>query len=597
MSNPKSQTYCRCLSWALAALFGLAALCAAADSPVQAAARHAAERLAAQYTPEALMQLDEAAIEKAVTPEERAVFATKYWCFDTDVPVVVSVMRDVQQPVAPFWLEERGFRKTELRVRNEEYEYEVWQKAFPAGRVELGINGFDRHRPHYFVAVGPQPPAEKVTLSHFYPADQQVFEMKIGASIYHDWPDLVLTEVPAELQGQRLLPTIRGRAREAHLVQAFRSTPFPASEKPDQIVLTWRGDPRTTQSIQWRTAADVNQGSVKFREKDQPDAPWQSVTAKSRALEDALIVNNPKVRLFTARIEGLKPGTAYLYNAGSENNRSADAEFTTEPAESKPFTFAFLSDTHNSPVTGDLLANAAAQYPAMAFSVISGDLVGIGQYRDDWDKLLSYTAAFNQRYPMMPAVGNHDAIDGLGADLYVAEFDLPVNGPASFQPERAYSFQYGSAFFLMTDVTLSVEEQTPWIEEQLRKNTAPWTIAVLHFPPYAPDDENPDIVAQWIPLFDKYHVDFVFGGHVHHYMRSKPLRNSVPVDTPAQGTVYFLTVSTPGGPEPIPKPDYAEVFEASGVPLYVAFTVAPHQVTVEARDKDGKLHDQWAVEK
>ncbi|MEZ4904972.1 MAG: hypothetical protein R2822_26070 [Spirosomataceae bacterium] len=55
--------------------------------------------------------------------------------------------------------------------------------------------------------------------------------MKVGAFTYHDWDDLTLSEVPVSLQGQILFSTIRGRAREAHLIGAFRqtSTPLPRS--------------------------------------------------------------------------------------------------------------------------------------------------------------------------------------------------------------------------------------------------------------------------------------------------------------------------------------------------------------------------------
>jgi hypothetical protein len=570
-----------------------------AEPPVQAAAKEVATRLTASMSTDAVMAMDTDAILNHLTPEERATFATQHWRFAVNVPVVVSVMRDVQQAVAPFWLAERGFHKTPLEVRNESYRYEVWQKAFPAGPVELGINGFDRHRPHYLVSVGPQEAGAKLELSQFFPADQQVFEMRLGASIYHDWPELVLTRVPPELEGQRLLPTIRGRAREAHLVQAFRTTPFPASAVPDQVLLTWSGDPKTTQSIQWRASAAVSNGIVRYREKDAPEAAWREVTAESTALDDRLITNDPVVNHFTARLTGLTPGTAYTYTVGGseESQRSAPAEFRTEPAETQPFTFVFLSDTHNSPVTGDLLAAAVSRYPDTAFATISGDLVGIGQYRDDWDKLLAHAAAFTARYPLMPCVGNHDAIDGLGADLYVNLFDLPRNGPATLQPECAYSFEYGGVLFVLPDVTLSVEEQAPWLDQVLRDSTSAWKFAIFHFPPYAPDDETPEILEHWVPVLERRQVDFVLSGHVHHYLRSVPMRQGAPVESDAPGVTYMITVSTPGGPEPVSKPDYAAAFDSSGTPLYVAFTVTPRLITLEARDKEGKLFDEWSVDK
>ncbi|HQN00464.1 MAG TPA: hypothetical protein PLL36_05290, partial [Candidatus Hydrogenedentes bacterium] len=114
-------------------------------------------------------QLDDAVILGALSPEQRQVLSTEYWQFNVNVPVLVSVMRDTGQAVAPFWLEEQGFVKTTLVVRNENYSYEVWQKPFPAGKVGLGINGFDRHRPHYFVGVGPQTAGDTVAISNTVP--------------------------------------------------------------------------------------------------------------------------------------------------------------------------------------------------------------------------------------------------------------------------------------------------------------------------------------------------------------------------------------------------------------------------------------------
>ncbi|HPC16717.1 MAG TPA: metallophosphoesterase family protein [Candidatus Hydrogenedentes bacterium] len=564
-----------------------------AETPIQGAMNRVLARMGDALTGEQLMKADAAVIAPFITDEDRRVFATEYWRFDANVPVVVSVLRDEKQPVAPFWLEEAGFNKTNLKARNEEYTYEVWQKAFDAGRIGLGINGFDKHRPHYFVVVGPQRPGDKVILTRFFPADQQIFEMKPGSYTYHDWPDLVLTDVPDELKGQILLPTIRGRAREAHLIGAFRQTPYPSTEKPDHVLLTWNGDPRTTQAIQWRCKSPG--GTVRYREAGaENDAPWIEVKPACRPLVDRLILNDRETYRCTAVLDGLKPGTRYAY---SIEPAGVSADFTTAPAGGDPFTFFWLSDTHNNPVTGDLLAAGLAKCPKPAFCTISGDLVGTGQHRDDWDCLFNHAAAFTPRFPVMPSMGNHDNIDGMGPELYCAMFALPANGPAGLETGRAYSFQYGDALFLMPDVTAPVEMQAPWIERQLQGKTTAWTFAVLHFPPYAPDDENPEIVENWLPLFDAHHVDFVLTGHVHNYLRTYPMKAGQRVESTRDGTIYCITVSVGGRPQAIPKPEYAAVFDASGTPLCVAFQVDSRTVTSRAFDKSGKIVDEYTVAK
>ncbi len=556
------------------------------------------ERLRDAHTPQELLSLDRADIDAVLTDADRAVLATEYWRFTADVPVVVSVMRHVAQEVVPFWLEESGFEKTDLRVKNENYEYEVWQKAFPAGTVGLGINGFEKHRPHYFVCVGPQEPGAAVSLSDMFPADPEIYEMRVGSSIYHDWPDLVLSEVPAELEGQLLLPTKRGRAREAQLLGATGETPFPAGPEPDQIVLTWNGDPRTTQAVQWRTNTSVNEGRVRWwpSAEGRPDMPSEAA-AERIALDDGFIINDRRVHRFSATMTGLAPATSYTYVVGSPGGAwSEPAEFTTAPDEPAPFTFLFLSDTHNKPDTDALLKAALEKYPDAAFCTISGDLVSTGQYRDDWDQFFAYGADFYRQRPVVPSIGNHDTLDGLGADLYLTQFALPDDGPESLAPERSYALEYGNVLLVILDPTEPVEPQAPWLEETLAASEATWKFAVFHFPPYAPDEDYPDIRAAWGPLFDRYGVDYVLSGHVHYYLRSHPLRDGVRVETPGEGTVYLITASVPWRPFD-ERPDYAAVQGDWGKPLYHAFVVDGDRLTARSHDAEGRTYDEWSVEK
>ena len=178
-------------------------------------------KLYEKYSPDELLKLSVADIMKELTPEEKKVLATKYWSFDANVPVNVYVIRDVNQKVVPFWLKDNGFEKTDMTVKNAHYTYDVWKKKFPAGHIGLGINGLDDHRPTYFVSVSPVNKKDKLVLSNFYPKDQTIEKTEVGSMVYHDWTELVLTEVPGELKGGQLLTTIRGRAGETGLIGGF----------------------------------------------------------------------------------------------------------------------------------------------------------------------------------------------------------------------------------------------------------------------------------------------------------------------------------------------------------------------------------------
>jgi acid phosphatase type 7 len=121
--------------------------------------------------------------EKAMSlfsDEEKEILATKYWIFDVNVPVVVSVMRSTVQKILPFWLTEKGFQKTSLVMKNEQVTYEVWQKLFNAGTVGLGINGFENYTLHYFISVAPQKAGDQLILNNFFPAGQFVGTLDDG---------------------------------------------------------------------------------------------------------------------------------------------------------------------------------------------------------------------------------------------------------------------------------------------------------------------------------------------------------------------------------------------------------------------------------
>lgn len=580
-------------------LFTLTAL--AFESPIAEIMDKLVAALCEGRAYEALSALDDAAILAALTPEQREALSTQYWSFDVNVPVVVSVMRDVEQSVPPFWLADRGFTKTDMIVKNENYTYEVWQKNMPSGRVGLGINGFDRHRPHYFVGVGPQQKNDALMVSNVTPGEQEIYPFDLGTVIYHDWSELVVTEMPDALKGHVLLPTIRGRAREAQLIGAFRQTPHTSSDNPDMVVLTWSDTPTTTQTIQWRVnAAEDTVYQVGYRiHGSDPDAPWTYIAASSKLLTDRNIFNDNTVRWYTATLAGLSPATVYEYAivAVGEKPEAPMATFRTAPDKKAPLTFLWMSDTHNNPASIPLLKKTWELHPETAFLTISGDLVGTGQQRDDWDSLFSNYKEFLQQVPLAPSIGNHDAIDGLGSDLYRSLMLLPDNGPKEFYRGQSYTLRYGALLLVSLDVTDDVAVQSPWLEGVLRDTDALWKVAVLHFPPYAQDRDYADIEQEWCTLFDRYHVDLALSGHVHDYMRTFPLRAGTRVDSPADGTIYLVSVAVPGRARPGIKPDYAEVMDLSGVPTCTAFTIDDSRLTMRVYEKDGSVRDSFTIEK
>lgn len=560
----------------------------------------AVTRFYAELKPEQLDTIREDYILSQLSEEDKEILATKYLTFETNVPVTVSVMRHDYPKVIPFWLAKSGFVKTDMKVKNEEYTYEVWQKDFDKGSVGLGINGFDKDRPVYFVSVAPKNKGDKLEITNVYPKaferdTTQLITLKKGAFVYHDWDGLVLTEVPESLNGQILFTTIRGRAREAHLVGAFRKTAYPSSAKPDQLLQTWSGDPKTTRNIQWRTSAAVEKGAVKYWIENSTDTV--TVDASNFKMEDRLLRNDRFVIRHTSKLTGLKPGTLYSYKAGSDQGGWSDKyTFKTEEAAPKEFSFIWFGDTHHSKIWGDMAQKAAARHPETAFYSIAGDLVTTGLHRDEWDDEWKFSGDVFAKTPLMAVPGNHDSQDGLGAWMYQEMFSYPENGPKGLPTELTYSFEYANALFLQIDATLSVKAQSAWIESQLKNTSAKWKFVMFHFSPYNFVEPYDEIVKEWGTLFDKYHVDMVMGGHMHYYLRTKPINNGKVVADVSKGTIYTMSISIPGKQEEWPAEDYAVVRYPDG-PLYQHITIKGDTFSLKCYDPEGKVKDELVIKK
>ena len=498
-------------------------------------------------------------------------------------------------PVVPFWITERGFKKTGMIVKNEEYTYEVWQKDFDKGKVELGINGFDKHRPVYFISVGAQKKGDDVKVTNVYPSEFPLMTMKQGAFTYHDWDGLILTQVPAELSGQVLFTTVRGRAREAHLVSAFRKTQTPSSAIPDQVLLTFSGDPKTTMNIQWRADKAVEEGIVKYWQEQGGDT--LTVKGTGFKMEDRLLQNDRFVNRFTARLDKLQPGTKYFYKVGATSGKwSPVADFRTEPANNNGFSFIWFGDTHKSQIWGDMAQKSLKRHPEIAFYDIAGDLVSTGLNRDEWDELWQHSGNVFSYKPLMAVPGNHDSQDGLGAGMYQEMFSLPENGPKGFPKEMTYAFNYQDALFVMIDATLSVPGQTAWLEEKLRTSNAKWKFVFFHFPPYNFVEPYDEIRKEWGTLFDKYHVDMVMSGHMHYYLRTKPMNNGKAMASPAQGTIYTMSISIPGKQEEWLPEDYAVKRYPDG-PLYQHISMKGNTLIYKCYNPEGEVKDSFEIVK
>ncbi len=387
----------------------------------------------------------------------------------------------------------------------------------------------------------------------------------------------------------------------AYAESEIRSTAHPSSVQPDQVCLTWSGDPTTTQTIQWRTSPKVKKGRIQYREKSAPSNTYTEKDAVRTEIEDPGTANDPINHRFTAVLDGLKPNTTYSYRAGAKKGWSDWTEFSTAPQTTAPFSFVYMGDPQvGLDAWGRLLHAACARNPQAAFYAVAGDNVNRGNNREEWDNLFHAATGVFDRRPYVPALGNHDCAKAAGPRTYLKLLTLPENGPKEIGLERSYCFNYGNALFLVLDSNSSIEKQRPWMEEQLKSTKAVWKFAIYHHPAYssAPKRDNADVREHWGSLFDQYHVDMALQGHDHGYLRTKPMRGGKEVPSAAEGTVYVVSVSGTKYYD-VGQFDYATktLDHLSTYQIIDIQTSPENKLTYRAYDIDGTVRDEFTIVK
>ena len=583
------------------------------DQSVHDTVANVLKRMQRQLSSKDLIEMTPAGIHSFLTPEERQTLGRAHIHFNVNIPVTVTIVRDAGLGEEPYWLRERKFSPTGLKLTFSNREFDTWEKSFPAGEIGLGIHNLTGSGTHYLVLLRPQSPGEtnELQVTNLYPAKLRTTQFAAGIQPFVDHP-VILSNVPPALEGQLLVRTETESEEDARLVNLFSQTQFPAGDRADHVVLTWSDDPRTTQTIQWRTSTSTKRGVVRYFEKacasltstnsSQNGSPKTGVTrdalvktqrSRSEKLVTPRLLNDPSIRRHTVTLKDLKPGTTYVYEVGdgSATGWTGPAEFTTAPEGVAPFSFIYMGDAQNGlDQWGKLLRNAYAARPDAAFYLMAGDLVNRGAERWDWDSFFENSKGVFDRRQLVPVIGNHECQEGAPA-LYLKQFSLPRNGPPNVPEERVYSFEYSNAKFIILDSNLDPQLQTEWLEKELANTTATWKFVSYHHPAYSSSGSRNNLTLRhtWTPIFDKYHVDLALQGHDHAYLRTWPMRGGERVATAKDGTVYIISVS---GTKYYPQPQhgYTEVgFTRLSTYQVLDIQVSGNRLVYRAHNRDGQV--------
>ncbi len=349
----------------------------------------------------------------------------------------------------------------------------------------------------------------------------------------------------------------------AVMLMSVNAMALQPSPLPDQIHLTWTGDPATTVTIQWRTDLSVPDGFVNY---GPAKTYGLSVTGVSFTLSGKTATNSTYtqvVMLHRVTLQGLSPSTTYHYQAGSSGQLSADYYFTTAPktgttgtsydfitcGDSRGTSLGSSPDAGINPSLSTFAATLMQKHPA--FVLFSGDAASTGMI-DEWDDWFAAMSAISPYVVIMPVDGNHEYYS---PDFY-SQFALPLaNGRTdqnlSVEKGVYYSFDFANAHFDMLDdqslfgVPVQTDELT-WLKSDLQSTHAVWKFVSNHEPEFSSGGHggNSQLQQYWVPVFMDNHVDMVFNGHNHFYERTYPLDQAgTPVTPASKGTIYIVAGS------------------------------------------------------
>ena len=394
-------------------------------------------------------------------------------------------------------------------------------------------------------------------------------------------------------------------------VEAYKPT-----VRPDRVVLSWAGDPRSTQAVNWRTSTDVKKafGEIAIAESG-PAFAAKGIAKRFEAKTQLLTSDLGEAHYHSARFEGLAPGVRYAYRVGDGVNWSEWFHFDTAKDTAESFSFVYFGDAQNDirSLWSRVIREAFRDAPRAKFLVHAGDLVDKAESDAQWGEWFGAGHWLNAMVPNVPVPGNHEMAklpEGRRrlSHHWRPQFTLPEHGPPGLE-ETCYTFVYQNLRIVALNSNEQLAEQAAWLDETLSANKATWVACVFHHPIFstAKERDNALLRAAWKPVLDKHRVDLVLTGHNHTYGRTGLETPVAVLDTvgnvaggeqsrdPHSGTVYVVSVSGSKMYNLNPKPFMKRV--AEDTQLYQIIHVDGEQLTYEARTAIGELYDAFELRK
>jgi len=381
---------------------------------------------------------------------------------------------------------------------------------------------------------------------------------------------------------------------------------------PDRVILTFAGDPATSQAVTWRTDPTVRGPVAEVAvATDGPafEKGWHGYNEKAvkklQARTEKLTAGGYDALYHSVNLTGLTAKTKYVYRVGDGANWSEWFQFETASKEPEPFGFLYFGDAQNGirSLWSRVARGAFSDMPKARFIVHAGDLVDGGNSDQQWGEWHAAAGWINGMVPSIPAAGNHEYSGPKGlTNHWRPQFTLPEHGPAGLL-ESCYFLDYQGVRLIVLNSNEKHAEQAKWLEVVLADNPNRWTVVTFHHPVYSPvaGRDNPAVRDAWRKVIDAAPrgVDLVLQGHDHTYGRSGLMREDNTLTgtqvLTLRGTVYVVSVSGPklytGGEAPW------MVRRGNGVQLYQLVRVEDDELVYESRTARGDLYDAFTLKK
>lgn len=386
----------------------------------------------------------------------------------------------------------------------------------------------------------------------------------------------------------------------AGLVVSYETTvpdnvKYQVSRVPDRVILTWAGDPATTQAVTWRTDTSVTSPVAEIAESE--DGPNYPKKAKAVPAVSETLKNDAGEALYhSVRFTELKPSTVYAYRVGDGSNWSEWNQFRTASDKPEPLEFVYVGDAQNDifSMWSRLIRQAYSDAPKLRFIVHAGDLINRNTIDSEWGQWHQAAGWINRSVPSFPTPGNHEyggkKLDG----NWRPQFTLPDNGVPGLE-ETNYYLDVQGVRIVALNSNEKRAEQAEWLDKLLANNPNKWTILTFHHPilSTAKGRDNKELREMWQPIIDKYKVDIVLTGHDHTYGRSNVMSGANAQSD--AGTVYVVSVSGPKMYKLEPQPWMKK--SAEQTQLFQVIRINRDRMHYESRTARGVLYDSFDLVK